>query len=63
MALFVVNSCDMNGCLYWRMGDNCAKDGMCIQTTIELYTQLHDAHNCQIRQQMNEYRLEHALES
>jgi hypothetical protein len=63
MSVFVVNSCLLKGCLYWRLNDQCAKHGMPVQATIERTSQLHTAESCQVRQQMNEFRLTHMLEN
>ena len=62
MQNFVVKKCEMRACLYWRLGDECIKDGMDISKSIKNSSHLHNSEVCQIRKQIDVYRLTHMLE-
>ena len=62
MQNFVVKKCEMRACLYWRLGDECIKDGMNISKSIKYSSHLHNSEICQIRKQIDVYRLTHMLE-
>lgn len=62
MQYFVVNFCTLAGCRYWRHGDKCAKNGMDIENQVSVLNRMHESESCQIKQQMDVYRLTHMLE-
>lgn len=62
MSLFVVEHCNMKACLNWRMNNKCVKDGTYIDFQIKYISDIHDSVNCEIRKQLNKYRLEQMLE-
>ena len=62
MSYFVVNSCGLRACLNWRMGDTCAKNNMLISSQIAYLANMHDAQVCEVRKQLDQYRLEQMLE-
>lgn len=62
MSFFVIKSCQLNGCLHWRVGDKCAKHDMWIPNHIKFTANMHDSSVCEARKQINKYRLEQMLE-
>ncbi len=62
MSYFVVNSCALKACLNWRMGDACAKNNQLISPQIRYLATMHDDKICQVREQVNQYRLKQMLE-
>jgi len=62
MLYFVVNSCETKGCNHWRPGGNCAKNLMYIPSSVKYVANIHDATTCQVRKQVDEYRLNKMLE-
>jgi len=62
MSFFAIKNCENKACLNWRMGNKCAKDQMHIPTAIHYIANIHDASTCQVRKQINTYRLENMLE-
>lgn len=62
MSFFVVNSCQVKACLNWRIGDTCVKNLMHIPTTVKYVANMHDASICEVRRQIDKYRLEQILE-
>lgn len=62
MSFFKVEFCDQKGCLSWRFGNTCVKDGMNIKRTYKYVLNSHDEKICQIRKQVNIYRLEKLIE-
>ena len=63
MSYFVVKNCEMRACLYWRIGNKCVKDGMHIGNSVENSSHLHSSKTCQIRKQIDIYRLNYLLEN
>lgn len=61
MEYFQVNECIHSACNYWRIGNKCVKDSMQIKSQIKYVHNLHDASWCEIRKQVNIYRLERML--
>ncbi|MEA2037078.1 MAG: hypothetical protein U9O94_06190 [Nanoarchaeota archaeon] len=57
MQYFVVNKCTESACRYYRFGDNCAKNGMDIQMQIDTITNIQENHICEVKRQMNIFRL------
>tara|TARA_Y100001936_G_scaffold100477_1_gene98794 strand:+ start:4110 stop:4307 length:198 start_codon:yes stop_codon:yes gene_type:complete len=62
MSYFVVKYCELKACQHWRLGNTCTKDGLPIAENLKYVADLHDSSICQVRKQINEYRLEHLLE-
>ena len=62
MSFFVVNSCTVKACLNWRMGDICVKHNMHIPTCAKYLANMHDSSVCEVRRQIDKYRLEQMLE-
>ncbi len=63
MLFFVVENCELKACQNWRLGDNCVKDNMHIPTCIHYAANMHDSTICQVRKQIDEYRLTEMLET
>ena len=57
MSFFAINFCNVSACQNWRIGDKCVKDQMCIQTYAQYAANIHDNSICQVRKQIDEYRL------
>ncbi len=62
MEVFAVPHCNVKGCLKWRPGDKCAKHGANISRSIKYLANLHTNNNCEVRRQIDAYRLEQMLE-
>ncbi len=62
MPYFVVNFCDLKACQSWRLGDKCAKNGFDVKWQIAYLTDLHNSNICEIRRQVDQYRLNQLLE-
>jgi len=62
MQFFDIKSCPLKGCVYWRQGDECAKDGMHIPPNIQYLANTHDSTTCKVRGQIGLYRLDKLLE-
>jgi len=62
MSFFVVNSCSLKACLNWRIGNKCVKNKMHIPTAIKYIANMHDSSVCEVRRQIDVYRLEQMLE-
>ena len=62
MSYFVVNYCGVRACQNWRIGNHCAKNTMSISKSIKYVATMHDSAICEVRRQVNKYRLKHLLE-
>ena len=62
MLQFVVKKCELEGCNHWRPGNQCAKNGLSIESQLQFAAMMHDGEECQIRSQLNKYRLTNILE-
>lgn len=62
MSFLVVEYCGVHACQNWRVGNKCAKNMMHIPTAVKYIANIHDSDTCQVRAQINEYRLENMLE-
>ena len=62
MSRFVVKKCEMRACQWWRLGDNCIKNGSSISHAVQYSSDLHSAELCQVREQINKYRMKQMLE-
>jgi len=63
MEHFKIAKCTIAACKNWRRGNKCAKDGFSIARTIHLVSNIHSADVCQVRYQINIYRLNNLLEN
>jgi hypothetical protein len=63
MSYFVVNACTNKACQSWRIGDKCVKDQLNIEWATKRFANIHDSTSCQIRKQIDEYRLTKMLET
>jgi len=62
MAYFVVNYCENRACQHWRMDNQCIKNETLISSSIKYSADMHDSEFCEIRKQIDTYRLNHMLE-
>lgn len=62
MLYFVVEICELKACQHWRLGDNCVKNRTSIAESVKYCSNLHDSERCQVRKQIDNYRLEQMLE-
>lgn len=62
MSFFVVKSCQYSACINWRQGNKCVKNNMHIKSHIKYIANMHDSSICEVRKQINEFRLKHMLE-
>ena len=62
MLYFVVEICELKACQHWRLGDNCVKNHTSIAESVKYCSNLHDSARCQVRKQIDNYRLEQMLE-
>ncbi len=62
MSVFVVNFCELKACLHWRINNRCVLNSMLIAPAIKYTLNLHNSTVCEVRKQVNQYRLEHMLE-
>ena len=62
MLYFVVEICELKACQHWRLGDNCVKNHTSIAESVKYCSNLHDSELCQVRKQIDNYRLEQMLE-
>ena len=58
---FEIDSCKMKACLNWRIGDVCVKDNFVIADYLYA-ANIHDSTTCQVRKQIDLFRLELILE-
>jgi len=62
MSYFVVNYCGLRACQHWRINEHCVKNGMSIPKNISQVMHIHNSSVCEVRRQVDKYRLEHLLE-
>ena len=62
MSHFVVDYCGLRACQHWRIGNKCVKNKMPIAKSLKYVANMHDSSVCEVRKQINKYRLEHMLE-
>tara|TARA_R110001592_G_scaffold247870_1_gene510001 strand:- start:317 stop:517 length:201 start_codon:yes stop_codon:yes gene_type:complete len=62
MSYFVVNYCKLRACQHWRIGNNCIKNETLIGDSIKYSADMHNSDICEVRKQIDKYRLEHMLE-
>lgn len=52
----------MQGCQLWRTGYQCAKHGTEIEPAISVLANIHDESICEVRRQINIFRMHDLLE-
>ena len=62
MSFFVVKSCALKACLNWREGNTCVKNNMHIASQLKYIANMHHSSVCEVRRQIDIYRLENILE-
>jgi len=61
MFLFI-ESCTQRACLYWRTNNLCMKHDTYIPSQMQYLANIHDASTCQVRKQIDVYRLTEMIE-
>ncbi len=62
MLCFVVNYCELRACQHWRIDNKCTKHNLSIADNAKYVTNIHDSAVCEVRRQIDKYRLGHLLE-
>ena len=62
MSCFVVNYCELRACQHWRIDNKCTKNNVSIAKSLKYVTNLHNSKICQVRKQVDQYRLKNLLE-
>ena len=62
MLCFVVNNCELRACQHWRIGNKCTKHNLSIIENAKYVQNIHNSSVCEVRRQIDNYRLEHLLE-
>ena len=62
MSHFVVKYCELRACQHWRIDNRCVKHGMAIVNSLKYVANMHDSSVCEVRRQIDKYRLERMLE-
>ena len=62
MLFFDIKYCALKACQNWRIGDKCAKDKMHIPTAVTFIANMHDGSICEVRNQIDIFRLNEMLE-
>ena len=62
MLHFVVNYCELCACQHWKIDNKCTKNNQPIASSLKYVANLHDSSVCEIRRQIDEYRLKNLLE-
>jgi hypothetical protein len=62
MLCFVVNYCELRACQHWRIGSKCTKHNLPILKNAKYVQNIHNSSVCEVRRQIDNYRLEHLLE-
>ena len=64
MSNFVINYCALKACQHWRLHNKCSKDGLPVtKQSLGYLANIHDNSKCEIRRQIDKYRLENLLEN
>jgi len=61
-AYFHVPRCKNKGCLKWRVGNECSYDYHLISVIAAWEANIHDSEFCEVRKQIDLFRLEKLLE-
>jgi hypothetical protein len=62
MLCFVVNNCELRACQHWRIGNKCTKHNLSIIENAKYVQNIHNSSVCEVRRQIDKYRLENLLE-
>jgi len=63
MSFFVVKKCTTKACLLWRIGNQCVRDGASMEFILKYNIAItHPVSICEVRRQMDNYKLERLLE-
>jgi hypothetical protein len=62
MSCFVVNYCDLRACQHWRIDNKCIKHNVSMADSAKYVINLHNSSVCEVRKQIDKYRLEQMLE-
>ena len=62
MLHFVVKYCELRACQHWRIDNKCIKDNQPTASSLKYVANLHNSSVCEIRRQIDEYRLKNLLE-
>jgi hypothetical protein len=62
MSHFVVNYCELRACQHWRINNKCVKNNISIAKSMKHVANIHNSKVCQVREQIDKYRLENLLE-
>ena len=62
MSHFVVKYCELRACQHWRIDNKCIKNNMPIASSLKYVVNMHNSSVCQVRKQIDKYRLENLLE-
>ena len=62
MSYFVVKYCEIRACQHWRINNQCIKNETLISDSLKYSADMHNSNICEIRKQIDKYRLEHMLE-
>jgi hypothetical protein len=62
MLFFAIDSCELKACQNWRINNKCVKDEMSIPDSLRYVANIHSNDTCQVRKQIDEYRLTEMLE-
>ena len=62
MSHFVVKYCQLRACQHWRIDNKCTKDDQPIASSLKYVANLHNGTVCEVRRQIDKYRLENLLE-
>jgi hypothetical protein len=62
MSNFVVQYCPMKACQQWRLGNKCSLHGFDVAKNMEYVATMHDSSICEVRRQIDQYRLKNLLE-
>jgi hypothetical protein len=62
MSRFVVKYCELRACQHWRIDNHCTKNDQLISDSLKYVANMHDSSVCEVRRQIDRYRLENLLE-
>ena len=62
MLYFVVNYCELRACQHWRIDNKCIKNNMPMAESLKYVANMHNSSVCEIRRQIDEYKLKNLLE-
>ncbi len=62
MSNFVVNYCKLRACQHWRIDNKCIYHNQSLADSFKYVANMHDSSICEVRRQIDKYRLENLLE-